>query len=172
MLRCANRKPLHNPQRQLLTTNSAELHHTTTIQNPHQNPQGNSTMGGGGVWDPKCCVPKMARRDFPNGKFRVFPLCSLWWGGGGVSTKPTPWSWSGRGEGSPPPPTVYGHSNSSLPNPQHPLTPLHRNTTCELHRCSQSSAHPPQHSTPLLNLSRPPQPSASLHNFPQPHIPP
>ena len=38
-------------------------------------------MGGGGVWDPKFCVPKMARPDFSNGKFRFFPRWSLWSGG-------------------------------------------------------------------------------------------
>ena len=39
--------------------------------------------GGGGVWDPKACVPKMPRQDFPNCKFRSSPLQSLWSGGGG-----------------------------------------------------------------------------------------
>ena len=29
--------------------------------------------GGGGVWDPKVCVPKMARSDLPNCKLRFFP---------------------------------------------------------------------------------------------------
>ena len=38
---------------------------------------------GGGVWDPKVCAPTMARSDFPNGKFHVFPRWSLWSGGGG-----------------------------------------------------------------------------------------
>ena len=33
----------------------------------------------GGVWDPKFCVPKTARPDFPTGKFRVFQQWSLWW---------------------------------------------------------------------------------------------
>ena len=42
--------------------------------------------GGVGVWDPKFCVPQMARQDFPNGKFRCFPRWSLWsWGGAGSS---------------------------------------------------------------------------------------
>ena len=36
-----------------------------------------------GVWDRKACVPKMARPDFPNGKFRFFPRWSLWSGRGG-----------------------------------------------------------------------------------------
>ena len=42
--------------------------------------------GGGGVWDPKVCVPKMARQDCPNGKLRFFRRRSLWsvGGGGGV----------------------------------------------------------------------------------------
>ena len=43
--------------------------------------------GGGGGWDPKVCVPKMARPDFPNDKFPFFPQRSLWPGGrspGGV----------------------------------------------------------------------------------------
>ena len=39
--------------------------------------------GGEGVWDPKVCVPKRARPDFPNCKFRFFPRWSLWSGGGG-----------------------------------------------------------------------------------------
>ena len=30
-----------------------------------------------GVRDLKVCVPKMAQQDFPNGKFRFFPLWSL-----------------------------------------------------------------------------------------------
>ena len=30
--------------------------------------------GGGGVWDPKFCEPKMAQQDFPYWKFRFFPL--------------------------------------------------------------------------------------------------
>ena len=34
------------------------------------------------VWDPKLCAPKMARPDFPDGKFRFFPRWSLWSGGG------------------------------------------------------------------------------------------
>ena len=38
---------------------------------------------GGGVWAPKVCVPKMARSDFPNGKFRFFTRWSLGSGGGG-----------------------------------------------------------------------------------------
>ena len=33
--------------------------------------------GGGGVWDPKVCVPKMAQSEFPNCKFRFFPRRSL-----------------------------------------------------------------------------------------------
>ena len=44
-------------------------------------------------------VPKMARPDFPDCKFRFFPRWSLWSAGGG---------------GGNPPPTVYGHSNTSL----------------------------------------------------------
>ena len=40
--------------------------------------------GGKGVCDPKVCVPKMARPDFPNGKFRVFRRWSLWSGGRGL----------------------------------------------------------------------------------------
>ena len=40
--------------------------------------------GEGGVWDSKVCVPKMARPEFSNGKFRLFPRWSLWSGGGGV----------------------------------------------------------------------------------------
>ena len=34
--------------------------------------------------DPKVCVPKMARSEFPDGKFRFFPtMVTLVWGGGG-----------------------------------------------------------------------------------------
>ena len=39
---------------------------------------------GGGSWDPKNCVPKRARPDFPSCRFRFFPRWSLWWGGGGA----------------------------------------------------------------------------------------
>ena len=39
--------------------------------------------GGGEVWDPKVCVPKMAQPDFPSCEFRCFPRQSLWSGGGG-----------------------------------------------------------------------------------------
>ena len=28
---------------------------------------------GGGSWGPKFCLPEMARSDFPNGKFGLFP---------------------------------------------------------------------------------------------------
>ena len=45
--------------------------------------QGWAESGGGGVWDPKVCVPKMARPDFPDCKFRFFPRLSLCSGGGG-----------------------------------------------------------------------------------------
>ena len=39
--------------------------------------------GRGGVWNPKVCVPKMARQEFPFCKFWFFPRWSLWsWGGG------------------------------------------------------------------------------------------
>ena len=44
---------------------------------------GERGVGGGGVWDPKVCVPKMARQDIPNGEFQFFPRWSLWSGGGG-----------------------------------------------------------------------------------------
>ena len=39
--------------------------------------------GGGGFWDPKDCVPKIARQYLPRCKFRFFPRWSLWFGGGG-----------------------------------------------------------------------------------------
>ena len=62
-----------------------------------------SEGGGGGVlWDPKACVPKMARSNCPYEKFRFFALRSLWLGVGG-----------GGGASSPFPPIVYGHSNTS-----------------------------------------------------------
>ena len=57
-------------------------------------------------------VPKMARPDFPNCKFRFFPRCSLWSGGGGV-----------QGVNPPPPPLVYGHSDTSLPVAPHAQPP-------------------------------------------------
>ena len=44
-------------------------------------------------WDPKLCVPKMAQQDFPDCKFRFFPLWSLWCGEGEAVL----------GKGSPPP---------------------------------------------------------------------
>ena len=51
--------------------------------------------GGGGVWDPKVCVPTMACSDFRCCKFRFFPRWSLWSGrpegGGGIGTRP--WCW-------------------------------------------------------------------------------
>ena len=43
----------------------------------------NGRRRGGGVWDPKGCVPKMARSDFPSRKFRFCPRWSLWYRGGG-----------------------------------------------------------------------------------------
>ena len=63
---------------------------------------------GGGVWDPRVCVPQMARPDFPSWQFRSFARWSLWtWGG------------------DPPPPMAYGHSNTSLLDPSRttPTTP-------------------------------------------------
>ena len=62
--------------------------------------------GEGGVWDPKVCVPKTARSDFPYCKFRFFPRWSLWSGRGGRGVQ--------GGGGTPPPPMVYGHSNTCL----------------------------------------------------------
>ena len=38
-------------------------------------------VGGEGVWNPKVCVPKMARQDFPSCEFHFFPRWSLWSGG-------------------------------------------------------------------------------------------
>ena len=77
--------------------------------------------GGGGVWDPEFCVPKMARSDFSNGKCRVSLRWSLWCGGAG---------------GYPPlPPAVYSHSNTSLgippPNTQHMERKLKQNPGAE-----------------------------------------
>ena len=47
--------------------------------------------GGSGTqkFVPKVCVPRMARQDFPNGKFRFFARWSLWSGGEGVSRSNT-----------------------------------------------------------------------------------
>ena len=39
--------------------------------------------GGGGGWDPKVCVPKLARSHFPDCKSHFFPRWSLSLGGGG-----------------------------------------------------------------------------------------
>ena len=79
------------------------------VRSPQQSGPVESSMsvcgrGGGGfegvgVWDPKVCVPKKARPDCPNGKFRVLPRWSLGGGGGGA------------GGGTPAPPTMHGHSN-------------------------------------------------------------
>ena len=44
---------------------------------------GRGGKGGGGVGTRKTCVPKMAQPDFPDGKFRFSPRCSLWSRGGG-----------------------------------------------------------------------------------------
>ena len=50
---------------------------------PPPSAQGAGEWGGGG-WDPKICVPKMAQPDFPDRKFRSFPtMVILVWGGGG-----------------------------------------------------------------------------------------
>ena len=44
---------------------------------------------GGGVWDPNVCAPKMARPNFPDGKFRFFAtMITLAWGGGGGGSLP------------------------------------------------------------------------------------
>ena len=60
---------------------------------------------GAGGWDKKVCVPKMARPDFPNGKFRLSHDCHFGLGVGGGP---------GGGGRTPPPPVVYGHSDTSL----------------------------------------------------------
>ena len=44
--------------------------------------------GGGGGWDPKVCIPKMAQQDFPSCNFRVFPSRPLWSGEGGLTPLP------------------------------------------------------------------------------------
>ena len=59
---------------------------------------GGLLSGGEGVWQPKVCVPKPARPDFPNCKLRCFPRWSLWSGRGvGVPlvVLKTPWGSSG-----------------------------------------------------------------------------
>ena len=61
----------------------------------------------GGVWDPNICVPKMARSDFPDGKFRFFPRWSFSSGGEGEGG-------SGGGGVPHPPPAVHGRSNTPL----------------------------------------------------------
>ena len=45
--------------------------------------------GGGGIWDPKVCIPKMARQDFPECKSRCLARWSLWSGGGGGWHRPS-----------------------------------------------------------------------------------
>ena len=40
------------------------------------------TRGGGGVWGPKVCAPKMARPDFPMVNFVLSTKVTLVWGGG------------------------------------------------------------------------------------------
>ena len=45
---------------------------------------------GGGVWDPKVCVPKMARSDVPSGKFVFFPAMVTLVMGGGLGGSPPP----------------------------------------------------------------------------------
>ena len=74
----------------------------------HWSPRDVLEEGGGGL-GPKSLCTKMARQDFPNGKFRFPPRWSLWSEG-----RP-------RGGGyPPPPPTVCSHSNTSLrPPPPH-----------------------------------------------------
>ena len=42
-------------------------------------------QGGGGVWDPQICAPKMAPSGFPSSKTRFFPRCHFGRGGGGVA---------------------------------------------------------------------------------------
>ena len=66
--------------------------------------------GEGGGLGPENLCTKMARPDFPNGKFRFFSRWSFWSGGGPP----------------PPPPTVHGHSNSS-PGGHNGSGLLHRN---------------------------------------------
>ena len=66
---------------------------------PHPLPPGDAELlskalagvGGGGVWDPKVCVPKMAQSDFPGFECRPFPRWSLWyWGGSRCGGVPPP----------------------------------------------------------------------------------
>ena len=68
--------------------------------------QGSIRRGGGGVWDPKVCVPKIADQIFPMGNF-VFSRGGHFGLDGGEG---------GPGGGTPPPPpAVCGRSNTSLP---------------------------------------------------------
>ena len=60
--------------------------------------------GGGGLWDPKVCAPKMARSDFPDCILGFFPTTvTLVWGKGG------PQGGGGRVTYL----SVHGHSNTS-----------------------------------------------------------
>ena len=67
----------------------------TALQRSRQANSRREEGGGGGgawrgVWDPKVCVPKMARPALPDCKLRFFPRWSLWSGRGGAG---------GRGRG-------------------------------------------------------------------------
>ena len=65
--------------------------------------------GGGGGWGPTVCVPKMARPDFPDCKFRFCRRWSLWFRGGG--------SREGEGGGNTLPKTIIIQSWGSPPGP-------------------------------------------------------
>ena len=95
---------------------------------PQQDPETREVLEGGrgSIWGPKVCVPKMARQDFPNGKFRFFPRWSLWSGGGGGS----------RGDPPPPRPTVHGlPARDQTPLPTPPLSRPHAYANGEQERC-------------------------------------
>ena len=68
-----------------------------------------------GVGDPKVCVPKMARSDFPHRKFRCFPRWSLWSAGGGGGGRE---SLEGGGGVTPsPPPHCPDSTREAFPYP-------------------------------------------------------
>ena len=64
--------------------------------------------GTGGFWDPKVCVSKLARQDFPNGIFRFFfaTMVTLVLGGGSGGGGVRPFQYF-RGE----PPSCSPHSD-------------------------------------------------------------
>ena len=120
--------------------------------------------GGVGVWVPKGCVPKMARQEFPNGKFPHDGHFGL---GGGGGFGMTPWC------------DDLVCSRRRLLADRHSL-PFPWTLSLRRRRCPSASHHPltflflPALTFPLpfpfpslgLSVRRPQCPSASHHSFP------